>query len=230
MSWEVGILAPQFLNQGPRPPAYSLHACLLSFGEQQGEARPGDEGARYGWGGSRGKRREMQSANLQVLHHRHQQGRWTCSNRTQGDGDYHHRSHGRNPHPAIVPAPPVGPRSSVWRAMPARDSGAWGEAKPGALQGLGEQHGLQDSHALRKPCLDWGLTQRPGRTSCQDSTSSQAGPWAGRSGRSARVWVQQSPFPVRWASGQPCCLTGPDFTESSSPTHYSETEFGVLSR
>lgn len=43
---------------------------------------------------------------------------------------------------AAAPSPPQsqrrqqGPGSSVWRATPARDQGAGGEAKPGALWGL----------------------------------------------------------------------------------------------
>ena len=64
--------------------------------------------------------------------------------------------------------------------------------------------------------------------SCLESTSSQEDTQVGKS-RRARVRAQQSHFPVRRALGQLGRLTGPNFTESSSPTHCSETQFGVLS-
>lgn len=79
---------------------------------KQGQESWGCSGAKLGEmagedGGERG--REKQSANLQVLHHGHQQGRWTCSNQTQGDGNYHHRSHRSSPSPTTEPSLPVGP-------------------------------------------------------------------------------------------------------------------------
>lgn len=177
-------------------------------------------------GGERG--REKQSANLQILHHGHQQGRWACSNRTQGDGNYYHRSHCRSPRPTTVPAPPAGPREQHLEAHACQRLGCRGRSK--AWSSLGPGTAARPPGQLRtpwKPCPHWGLTQRPGRTRCSQTASSQVGPQAGES-RRARAWAQQCHFPVRWALGQLHHLRGPNFIESSSSTHCLVTVWWCL--
>lgn len=130
-------------------------------------------------GGERG--REKQSANLQILHHGHQQGRWACSNRTQGDGNYYPRSHCRSPRPTTVPAPPAGPREQHLEAHACQRLGCRGRSK--AWSSLGPGTAARPPGQPRtpwKPCPHWGLTQRPGR---QDAHKQHPPRWALRQER-----------------------------------------------
>lgn len=95
--------------------------------------------------------------------------------------------------------------SSAWRAMPARDLGQ-GRSKAQCSLGPDQQPGVQDNHALHGSHVLTAPDSKAGKD------------------KLLRVTILAG----RHSGRPPCHLTGPNCTESSSPTHCPETQLGVL--